>query len=186
MKSVSFLFCFIFLFIQCGSDERTVENVDLSSKNHSNKSQSSEKIALQSGSYGDLQVAYDGKQVTGYYNLVTGNGQFACTFYFIGKTDGKKGQIPIEWHFPGDKERNTGTLTIEEGKIQLKVEGNPGGQCMPELMTEGEQLSLLHANNWKSIRVVKSAKAKIYEEADESLDSGMHYKKGDVLCVLEE
>jgi hypothetical protein len=189
MKSVPFFifFCATFLFIQCGSDERTVGYVELPVHHEgTNEPQETDRILLQSGNYGNLQVAFNGAEVTGYYNMVTGNGQLGCNFYFIGKTEGKKGQFPIEWYFPGNNVQNTGTITIAEGKIELKVVGNPGGQCMPELTAAGESLSLHNANNWKSIRIINSSKAEIYEENDESMGTGLYYKKGDVLCVLEE
>lgn len=187
MKRLSFfaLLVVALLFVQCNSDKTTIDNID-QNRIATKVENTEEAVALQTGNYGDLLIAFDGNQITGFYNLMTGGGNFGCTFYFYGKTKGKKGEVPIQWYYPGEKERKKGKLIIDNGEIKIKVTGNPGGQCMPELMNEGETIRLTNQNNWKSIRVVKTKKSTIYEEADDAMDTDMAFAKGEIICVLEE
>ena len=40
-----------------------------------------EELRLPTGDFGGLLLAYDGQQLTGMYQMISGNGQFSCAFF---------------------------------------------------------------------------------------------------------
>ncbi len=123
------------------------------------------QIALQAGSYDDglLSIAVNDDVVTGFYENYTGWDEklqaprFSCLFFFVGRIESSEIEIASS-HTKGTIE------VLEEGKIKINLEEEPGGcwNVEPGFDEEGVAFELTEREEWKFIRMVSSKRAYFY------------------------
>lgn len=130
-----------------------------------------------SGVYGNLILAVDGKQITGFYSNFRGEykrkaPEFSCVFYFRGKFEFGKYQI-IAQYPPGNQEDQImGILNFAklDGKaaVFMKLEKEPPGcaNVEPFEFKKGQEFIQTEKGDWKEIRLIQSEKVHLYSFPD--------------------
>lgn len=126
-----------------------------------------EEASVQSGNYDGLIVGYESKSniVSGYFSSEAGNGQFTCMFYLKGKFENNLAKI--ESYFPGiENDKILGQLSAPVPThllISLKKEHGGCWNVWHFADPNPADFDLIKAYPWKSVRVVRAAKAYFYD-----------------------
>ena len=142
-----------------------------------------------SGDYGgEMLMAVDpaSHAVSGYFQSSTGNGQFNCIFYFTGKPGGS--DIAIRSYFPETPGDAIAGRLVKDGQggFQLRLASEHGGCWNVQHFADKEQpadFTLATAYLWRSIAVVKSAKAYFFQTPLSKAPRKTYVVKGDGLGV---
>jgi hypothetical protein len=126
-----------------------------------------DEASVQSGNYDGLIVGYEPKSniVSGYFNSETGNGQFTCMFYLKGKFENNHAKI--ESYFPGiEKDKILGQLSAPvPTRLLISLKKEHGGCWNVRHFADRNpaDFDLIKGYPWKSVRVVRAAKAYFYD-----------------------
>jgi hypothetical protein len=126
-----------------------------------------EEGSVQSGNYDGLIVGFEPKSniVSGYFKSETGKGQFTCIFYLRGKFENNLAKI--ESYFPGiENDKILGQLSAPVRThllISLKKEHGGCWNVWHFADQTPADFDLIKAYPWKSVRVVRAAKAYFYD-----------------------
>jgi hypothetical protein len=149
-----------------------------------------EEASVQSGNYGGLIVGYElkGNIVSGYFNSETGNGQFTCMFYLKGKFENNLAKV--ESYFPGiENDKILGQLFAPAPThllISLKKEHGGCWNVWHFADQTPADFDLIKAYPWKSVRVVRAAKAYFYDSPQTAHHRKAYLVKSDGVGVRSQ
>lgn len=153
--------------------------------------------AIESGNYGSLNIAVDGKGVlTGHFREGTGddgkgNPRFVCSFFIRGQRV-DEGRFEIKtWHpeFPDEVIDGEVTASETDGRkgLTMRLDGEHGGcwNVAPVLKEpEGVEFDLIKALNSTSVRMVASPKAYFHASASTKAKQRAFVVKNDSVSVI--
>jgi hypothetical protein len=175
------IFFFILIFCSCGPDKSGYVDVPGDHGDELNINQSSpEDMILKAGNYENLILAIDSNKISALY---TAKGQ---NCYFI-ETEFSKfsAETTLSWRQIGSTQKGEGKFTAEKDAVWIQFNGNPTG-CAAQLFKSAQKLPLVKINNWKIIRTVEKNSIEISSEPLDGMKIGQSFKRGDVICILEE
>lgn len=147
-------------------------------------------VAIVSGSYDDgMLIGFDQatQVVTGYFREETGEGQFSCIFYLMGKSRGS--ETTISTYFPETPTQDLikGQLTPgKPGQFQVRLSSEHGGCWNVQHFADKDQpaqFTLNAAYPWRSVAVVKRDKAYFFDTPTSSTHRKGYLVKGDGVGV---
>jgi len=171
---------FAFLLFSCSSDNSGFVDVPTDHGDEVKINKSADEITVpMAGNYGNLLFAIDSNKISALY---TDKGQ-SC--YFFESSFTKFGaEVPLNWRLIGAKQDGEGKLTVEKDAVWIQLNGKPTG-CAPELFKKVQKFPISKVNNWKKISSVNIT-VEISSEPLESMKIGQSFKKGDIICILEQ
>jgi hypothetical protein len=179
-KALSFI-TICLLFFSCGPDKSGYVDVpsDHGDELKTNISDEAD-LKLKAGNYGNLLLAIDSNKVSALY---TEDGQ-SCYFF---ETEFTKfsAENPLKWRKIGSDEKGEGKFTAERAAVWIQLSGNTSG-CAPELFKSAQKMPITKINNWKKISAVDKNLVEISSEPLEGMKIGQSFRKGDIICILEE
>lgn len=151
------------------------------------------QAAIESGSYDELNLAYDTvtKTVTGYYLNGTGwdeqtkSSRFICSFYFEGKLNGGHAKIKSYWPANSIGDTIWGMLDVTgPTSLKMRLEDDHGGCWNVQHFAEAPvDFKLDKAENWAEVRYVTGKKALFYSNTAESSIRKAYIVRGDVVYI---
>ncbi|MCY7271232.1 MAG: hypothetical protein LH485_04150 [Sphingomonas bacterium] len=126
--------------------------------------------------------------MSGYYSSSTGRGQFSCIFYFSGTL--RKGRARIDSYFPGalPSDHISGIATLTRGGAAIiALEKEHGGCWNVQHFADKSYLAkfqLAAPYRWRSIRVVRAARAYFYDAPGIPKHRAAYVVRGDGVGVL--
>jgi hypothetical protein len=179
-KALSFIASCL-LFFSCGPDKSTYVDVPSDHGDELKINASDEAdLKLKAGNYGNLILAIDTNKVTALY---TKDGQ-SCYFF---ETEFTKysAESALKWRKIGSDEKGDGKFIAEPGAVWIQLSGKASG-CAPDLFKSAQKMPISKINNWKKISAVDKNLVEISSEPLEGMKIGQSFKKGDIICILEE
>ena len=175
------LLFFCFLFYSCAADKSGYVDVPSDHGDElKNSSSDYDNLVLKAGSYGDLLLAIDSNKISALYTVKNQS----C--YFIESEFTKfSAEVPLKWRKIGSTQKGEGKLTAEKDAVWIQFSGNDAG-CAPELFKSAQKLPITKINNWKKIRAIDKNSVEISSEPIEGMKIKQSFKKGDIICILEE
>ena len=141
------------------------------------------------GDYGELIVGLDpsGNRLSGYFSSSTGRGQFSCIFYFNGVI--RDGRAAVDSYLPGDPldEHIRGVVTFPRpGAVTLALQSEHGGCWNVRHFADRNDPATFHLMRsfaWRSIRIVRAARAYLYPRPSMSASRRSYLVRGDGVGV---
>jgi hypothetical protein len=137
-----------------------------------------------SGIYQNTFIAIEKQEISGFYN--TEKNPNNCQFYFKGKYNSESKLFDIQLRNLIDNEILEGTLKTIDAKVNIKTKVNFRTKCLETINKNGLLLNFTKKSNWLKIASVIKENTEIFEEPDETMDTGLKFKKNELLCILEE
>jgi hypothetical protein len=185
-KKVKFLLLFTLLsFFSC---EEKIENENVKKNSQGNKTieipeEKYNSVHLASGIYENTYIAANDNEISGVFNA--DKKLISCQFYFNGVYDSAENLFKISLRNLNNNEKTEGTLETYKDSVKIKSETNFIIKCPESLQTTGLKLELTKKSNWLKISSVLNKNTEIFEEPDESMGTGIKFKKDELLCILE-
>lgn len=185
-KKVKFLLLFTLLsFFSC---EEKIENENVKKNSQENKTieipeEKYNSVHLASGIYENTYIAANDNEISGVFNV--DKKLKSCQFYFNGVYDSAENLFKISLRNLNNNEKTEGTLETYKDSVKIKSETNFIIKCPESLQTTGLKLELTKKSNWLKISSVLNKNTEIFEEPDESMGTGIKFKKNELLCILE-
>ena len=149
-----------------------------------------ENISVSTGVYSDgLLLGFDPttRIVSGYYHSETGEGQFSCIFFVVGKLSGS-GSI-ISTYFPEDPASDLikGKLLVDASqKLTLRLQSEHGGCGNVRHFADAAdpaEFTLDSGHAWTAVAVVKSERAYFFATPESRTHRKAYIVKGDGVGV---
>jgi hypothetical protein len=154
---------------------------------------------IKSGVYNGLILGVDGATgaITGYYESYTGIPDksgvppFRCIFFLVGRLEGPA-PYKIKTWFPGDRNPDVIEGTLEVGErgpnpgLGIKLEKEHGG-CwnVQHFADEPAFMEIEEAGDWRSVRVIASARAYFHNRPNAGERRKAYAVKGNPVRVYE-
>jgi hypothetical protein len=181
LKNIVFPFFFSLLIISCASDKSAYVDVPSDHDEELKNSKYADEITVpMAGNYGNILFAIDSNKISALYSDKGRN----C--YFIESEFTKfSAENTLKWRQVGTNQKGEGKLTVEKDALWIQFSGNPLG-CAPELFKSIQKFPITKINNWRKICVVNKNLVEISSEPLEAMKIGQSFKKGDIICILEQ
>jgi hypothetical protein len=185
-KKVKFLLLFTLLsFFSC---EEKIENENVKKNSQENKTieipeEKNNSVHLASGIYENTYIAANDNEISGVFNV--DKKLKSCQFYFNGVYDSAENLFKISLRNIKSNETIEGTLETIKDSVKIKSVTNFNLKCPENLQTTGLKLELTKKSNWLKISSVLNKNTEIFEEPDESMGTGIKFKKNELVCILE-
>jgi hypothetical protein len=180
-KNIVFPFFFTLLIISCASDKSAYVDVPSDLGEELKNSKYADEITVpMAGNYGNILFAIDSNKISALY---TDKGQ---NCYFIESEFTKfSAENTLKWRQVGTNQKGEGKLTVQKDALWIQFSGNPLG-CAPELFKSIQKFPITKINNWRKICAVNKQLVEISSEPLEAMKIGQSFKKGDIICILEQ
>ena len=180
-RNIAISYLFSLLIISCASDKTAYVDVPADHGEELKNSKSVDEITVpMAGNYGNITFAIDSKMISALYSAKGQN----C--YFIESEFTKfSAENDLKWRQVGTNQKGAGKLTVEKDALWIQFSGNPVG-CAPELFKSSQKFPITKINNWQKICVVNKNLVEISSEPLEAMKIGQSFKKGDIICILEQ
>ncbi len=185
MRIFFFILGILVLNFACQQEENS-QNVKTSKSNKQIIELQEEELnvaGIVSGVYQNTLIAIEKDEISGVYNA--DKKLKGCQFYFNGHYNPQSKVFDIQLRNLANNEMIDGKLGPIGENINIKTETNFNIKCPDSFNTTGLTVSFIKKANWLKISSVLNKNTEIFEEPDESMGTGIKFKKNELVCILE-